>query len=137
MSTPKAISHPFQELKLKLLAQPLPKDLHTAKSNSGQWVSVSYSPVTEDGEVPLATLHSWKLEITPITGRNAAVTDVAVGGDMPRHKHGLTTEPQIKRVSESGYTVQGLKFHMPGWWRVMVCVKLTEGQECVPFDLLL
>lgn len=35
---------------------------------------------------------------------------------MPAHNHGMITKPVVKKVSDSEFTVEGVKLHMTGAW---------------------
>jgi hypothetical protein len=35
---------------------------------------------------------------------------------MPAHNHGMVTKPIVKKVSDSEFSVEGVKLHMPGKW---------------------
>ena len=35
---------------------------------------------------------------------------------MPDHNHGMVTKAVIQKKSDAGYTVDGVKLHMPGKW---------------------
>jgi hypothetical protein len=41
---------------------------------------------------------------------------------MPQHQHGMMTEPQIRNHPRLSHCVeiQGVRFHMPGWWQLQV-----------------
>ncbi|MCX6130942.1 MAG: hypothetical protein NTX25_18030 [Proteobacteria bacterium] len=130
-------AHPmFQDRVLALLRQPLPADLQLARVQRGQLFEVSYEPVTSDNSIPLSTLHSWKLKILP-QAQSQTIEEVDFTGGMPQHQHSLPSSVTIEKESIDSYTVQGIKFHMPGWWRVKTCIKASRGSECISFDLVL
>jgi hypothetical protein len=55
------------------------------------------------------------------------LTDVAlaVDAEMPEHQHGLTRVPRVERRADGSFRVEGLRFHMPGWWELLFDV--TRG----------
>ena len=76
---------------------------------------LSYT-AAEDG-VPLNTLHNWTLKILNKDGIPVNDAIIVLYGDMPEHRHGMVTKPRVRKGRRPGeYTVQGMKFHMPGWW---------------------
>ncbi len=55
----------------------------------------------------------------------AAVTAVAVDADMPAHRHGMNTKPQVTSAGEHRYRAAGMLFHMRGEW--VISVEVTAG----------
>lgn len=47
---------------------------------------------------------------------------VAVDADMPEHGHGMTTIPRVTRGPDGLYHVEGMRFHMSGYWEIYVDV---------------
>jgi hypothetical protein len=90
------------------------------------------------GSVPVNQMQSWTLHVETADGQPVENATITVDGDMPQHGHGLPTRPQVTRYLGNGdYKVEGLKFHMPGWW-VMDFVVTVDGQtDQVRFNLLL
>jgi hypothetical protein len=57
---------------------------------------------------------------------------------MPQHGHGLPTLPQVtENLGEGDYRVEGLKFHMPGWWIVEFDISADGMNDHVTFNLQL
>lgn len=55
---------------------------------------------------------------------------------MPRHGHGLPTSPQVTADLGGGrYRVEGVKFHMFGWWEFKFAITAAAGQDSVTFNL--
>jgi hypothetical protein len=51
---------------------------------------------------------------------------------MPEHDHGLPTLPQVLAGSEPGqYRVDGLRFHMRGYWEILVSVDNAAHRDLV------
>lgn len=88
--------------------------------------------------VPVNQMHTWTLHVETAEGQPVENATIDVDGDMPQHGHGLPTRPQVTRYLGNGdYLVEGLKFHMPGWW-VMDFVITANGQsDQVRFNMLL
>jgi hypothetical protein len=98
-------------------------------SDRGYFV-ISYS--TELDPVPINRMHSWILTITDSAGAPVQNARVTVTGGMPEHDHGLPTLPQVLAGSEPGqYRVDGLRFHMRGYWEILVSVDNAAHRDLV------
>jgi hypothetical protein len=42
---------------------------------------------------------------------------------MPEHGHGMNTAPRVTRVADGTFRVDGMLFHMPGLWHLVLVVK--------------
>jgi len=98
-------------------------------------VQVSYAP--SSAPVAVNTLQTWVLTLTDPGGHPIADAQVEVAGDMPEHGHGLPTVPQVRSLGSGRYLLEGLKFHMPGWWVVKVRVTTVSSTDEVTFNLKL
>ena len=56
------------------------------------------------------------------------VDRVAVRGWMPVHRHGMNYRPLVALDDLSG-TAEGLLFHMPGRWQLILDVRGAAGRE--------
>jgi hypothetical protein len=57
---------------------------------------------------------------------------------MPEHGHGLPTAPRTAETAEAGrYTVEGVRFSMPGYWRIDVAATCGGARSQATFDLRL
>ena len=45
-------------------------------------------------------------------------TQLVVDAGMPHHHHGMNQQPQIEQQADGSYTVDGMLFHMPGYWEI-------------------
>lgn len=85
--------------------------------------------------VPLNELFELTVEITPGKGA-AAIDSVLVDADMPEHKHGMNTKPEVSGDGRV-WRVEGMLFHMPGYWELYVDVEsggLVE-RAVIPVEL--
>lgn len=81
-------------------------------------------------------IHSWRLHIETPDGKPVEGAQITVDGDMPQHGHGLPTRPRVTRDLGNGdYQVEGLKFHMPGWWIVEIDIQAAGQTDHVTFNL--
>jgi hypothetical protein len=88
--------------------------------------------------ITINQIHSWRLHVETPDGQPVTDATIGVDGDMPQHGHGLPTRPQVtQNLGNGDYLVEGLKFHMHGWW--IVEFDITSGGETdhVVFNLLL
>lgn len=44
--------------------------------------------------------------------------ELEVAATMPAHGHGMNTVPTVTRDESGMYTVDGMLFHMRGWWQL-------------------
>lgn len=115
---------------------PADLDYSTTRLTEKGLFEISYS--SDLGSIPVNQMQSWTLHVETADGRPVENATITVDGDMPQHGHGLPTRPQVTRYLGNGdYKVEGLKFHMPGWW-VMDFVVTVDGQsDQVRFNMML
>ncbi len=88
--------------------------------------------------IVINTMHSWIIHIENKTGNPVLNADINVMGGMPEHNHGLPTRPQVtKNLGDGCYLLEGLKFHMGGWWQITIAILDNEISDTVVFDLQL
>ena len=56
---------------------------------------------------------------------------------MPAHRHGMVTRPKIKAVKPGEYLIEGVKFHMPGDWKLTLDLLhgKSAAQVAIPLNL--
>ena len=102
-------------------------DYSTTRLTEQGMYEVSYT--AQVTPVPVNQMLTWTLHVETAAGQVVENATITVDGDMPQHGHGLPTRPQVTRYLGNGdYVVEGLKFHMPGWW-VMDFVITKDGQS--------
>jgi hypothetical protein len=116
----------------------VPSDLDTSTTRTSEQGLYQIGYVSDLGSVPVNQMQSWMLHVETADGEPVENATITVDGDMPQHGHGLPTRPQVSRYLGNGdYKVEGLKFHMPGWW-VMDFVVAADGQtDQVRFNMML
>lgn len=92
--------------------------------------------------IPLDQLHTWTLKLEHPSGEPLSGARVQVDGGMPQHSHGLPTQPLARPAEVPGtYAVEGVRFHMRGWWQLVFVVDLEAGTgagaEVLTFNLIL
>ena len=63
---------------------------------------------------------------------------ISVNGGMPLHDHGMQTTPMVAaKTSKNQYQVDGMKFHMRGYWEVTVKIDTgsTKDEIVIGFNL--
>jgi len=111
-------------------------DLSATRLSAQGAYRISY--VSRRNPIPLNQIHTWTIHIESASGRPVERAAVSVDGKMPQHFHGLPTRPQVtKELGHGDYLVEGLKFHMPGWWVVDFQVDAAGARDIVRFDLVL
>lgn len=111
-------------------------DLSTKKYSDNGYFQVSYTSKLEPIEIN--NLHAWIIHIKDKDGNNISNAKVTVVGGMPEHNHGFPTQPQItKNIGDGCYLLEGMKFHMPGWWTVTLSISNGDMSDAVTFNLKL
>ncbi len=81
-------------------------------------------------------LHSWTLTLTDAAGQPVSGARFEVSGGMPEHNHGLPTQPVVTTEHADGsYQLEGMRFHMHGYWEVRVRVLAEPGSDTVLLKL--
>jgi len=120
-------------------AREIPEDLDTSRkvqSQKGRF-TVSYS-IKDREEIPIGDFHSWKLHIEDNeSGETVNRALIAINGDMPRHGHGLPSNPEAAFLGNGNYRLDGLKFHMPGWWQLVLTISTADKYDRAVFNFIL
>lgn len=107
----------------KIAAESANPDLH-ASSASGLQVEV----FSELSPIEINQMHSWLISVKNSDGEAVINSTLTVTGGMPLHDHGLPTIPQVTTEVEPGvYLAEGVRFHMPGPWEILIEAE-TDGQ---------
>lgn len=82
---------------------------------------------------PLKLQQTFAITVAIFT--DAALSQVAgditlnVDGRMPQHRHGMNTEPIVKKTGAGVFQVEGMLFHMAGRWQLIF--DITRDGETV------
>lgn len=115
---------------------PVDTDLATSQVSAKQYFRASYRSKTEP--IPLNRMHSWVLQLQNADGQPLENTAIAIAGGMPEHDHGLPSAPRVTDYLGNGdYLVEGLKFHMNGWWQITFRIKAAGRTDDITFNLML
>jgi hypothetical protein len=86
-----------------------------------------------DGDLAINRMHSWILHIEDEDGLEIEGAIVDVDGGMPEHDHGLPTKPRVTEELGGGdYRLDGVRFHMSGYWEIIVSITTDAGH----FDVM-
>jgi len=97
---------------------------------------VSYS--TPAGPPEINRIHSWILHLQSADGVPIENASIEVTGGMPKHDHGFPTRPRVTEELGNGvYRLDGMRFHMRGYWEITVTVVTEEGSSVVVIPLQL
>jgi hypothetical protein len=97
---------------------------------------VTYS--TPDGGPVINRMHSWILHVETGDGLGVEEATIDVEGGMPAHDHGLPTKPRVtEELGNGDYRLDGMRFHMSGYWEIVVAVTTENGTSTVVIALQL
>jgi len=97
---------------------------------------VSYT--TPAGDPEINRMHTWILRVENEAGVEIEGALVEVDGGMPKHNHGLPTKPRVTEELGGGeYKLEGMRFHMSGYWEIVVKVTTDDGTSTVTIPLQL
>lgn len=89
-----------------------------------------------DEKVRINEMHSWILHIETEEGAPVEGAIIEVAGGMPEHNHGLPTRPRVTAELGGGdYKVDGLRFHMRGYWEIVLSITTDDGNFKVTLPL--
>jgi len=93
---------------------------------------------TSDGDPEINKMHDWIVHIENDDGLEIEDAIVDVEGGMPEHNHGLPTKPLITAELGGGdYKLEGMRFHMSGYWEIIVSITTDNGSSKVTIPLQL
>jgi len=84
----------------------------------------------------LNRVHDWIIGIERLEGWSEIPTAIRFDGGMPSHGHGFVTRPRVtKNLGGGEFLVEGVKFHMPGEWVLVITVTSKTTTESVTLPL--
>ncbi len=97
---------------------------------------VTYS--TPAGQPEINKIHSWVLHVESKDGLPVEKAEISVTGGMPEHDHGLPTRPRVTEELGGGdYRLEGMRFHMGGYWEIEVTIVTEQVSTTVVIPLQL
>ena len=104
-------------------------------ANAGE-IIVTYT--TPDGPPEINRMHAWILYVESDSGDPIEGANIEVDGGMPAHDHGLPTKPRVTEdLGDGYYRLDGMRFHMSGYWEIVVTVQSDESEDTVVIPLTL
>jgi hypothetical protein len=111
------------------------QDTTSKNSDEGKFV-VSYT--TELQPLAINKIHNWVIHVESTNGTLIDDATITLVGGMPVHDHGLPTLPlATQNLGDGDFLVEGMKFHMNGWWQVTVSIVSGDDTDSVTFELQL
>jgi hypothetical protein len=111
-------------------------DTATAKLSESGLYHISFTPAV--APVPINQMHSWTLHVRTADGEPVEDAVITVSGDMPQHRHGMPTRPQVTaNLGNGDYLVEGIRFQMGGWWVMDFEISAPGRHDRVRFNLIL
>ncbi|MDE0003578.1 MAG: FixH family protein [Rhodospirillaceae bacterium] len=102
-------------------------------SRSGHF-QVSVAPELEP--LVINTIHRWVVQVLAADGAPVPSAEITVRGAMPAHDHGLPTRPEATRyLGEGRYLIEGMRFHMAGYWEVVLGIETDALSDEVVITL--
>ena len=93
---------------------------------------------TPDGDPVINRMDSWILHVETADGLGVEEATIDVEGGMPVHDHGLPTKPRVTvELGDGDYKLEGMRFHMSGYWEIVVTVTTEDGTSTVVIPLQL
>jgi hypothetical protein len=118
------------------MAAPDDLDLSLSKKSASGLYAVSLTP--EQAPIREGVLQSFLLTVKTADGKPADVLRIEIAGGMPRHGHGLPTEPHVTAALGDGkYRIEGFKFTMSGWWQLRFTIDAPPGRDEADFNIVL
>lgn len=88
--------------------------------------------------LPLNSMHAWHLLLRDAAGQPVTDAQLTLSGGMPAHNHGLPSAPRVRALPEPGrYRVEGLRFHMPGDWELLLDIAHQGSEDRVQLPVRL
>ena len=86
--------------------------------------------------ITINKMHEWVLDIKNPDGSLVTDAEIIIDGGMPAHNHGLPTNPKVtQNLGQGKYRVEGVRFHMSGYWEMRVSVKANGKEDTVVIAL--
>ena len=93
---------------------------------------------SEIDPIEINRIHNWVLYVQTVNQEPVVNAQITIMGGMPEHDHGLATRPLVVPGRGAGeYAVEGLRFHMGGYWELEFTIKADAGTDkvVVPLEL--
>ena len=120
---------------LLLIFMPVADTLAEEWSSQRNVYTVSFVSSLEPIEIN--RIHSWTLSISS-DGEPVSGAELTIFGGMPAHDHGMPTRPRVtSEIGEGKYRLDGMRFHMNGYWEVSIEIDANGKRDTVVITLIL
>ena len=119
-----------------LLGLALPAFADDTVTSDGGSFRLSWSSAVEP--IAINRMHEWVLHLENAAGKPLAGAAIEIQGGMPAHDHGLPTSPRVtEELGDGNYRVEGMRFHMSGYWEVSLEISAGGVTETavIPLEL--
>ena len=83
-------------------------------------------------------MQSWILHVESAACDAVEVACIKVDGGMPAHINGLPTRPRVTAELGGGdYRLDGVRFHMSGYWEMVISIESDASEGTVVVSLTL
>ena len=101
------------------------------ESPTGAW-RLRYWPTPD----PIPRNELFELDVELVSA-DPDIAITAVDARMPEHRHGMSLRPQLHALGAGRYRVEGLLFHMSGFWELFFRVERGATTQRVRFEVVL
>lgn len=85
-----------------------------------------------DDDLPRARPFGLKVEFCGA----ADVSGVEIAAVMPAHQHGMNYTPKVMPLGNGLFEVDGMLFHMPGYWEIQVDAQIGAETVSYTYDVM-
>lgn len=113
------------------------KNLNTESSvnSASKALHANYSVI--GSSIPLNKIHNWTVQLSHNYNRSLKGANMMLSVTMPEHLHGMTTKPVISKGTKEGeFFIEGMNFHMPGWWELTLDVDGYGSRDLIIFNVI-
>jgi hypothetical protein len=119
-------------------ASDVPEELDTSSTRLSDMGLFQVTYTSSLAPIPINQIHTWTIHVETAEGQPVEQASITVDGGMQQHGHGLPTQPEVTQDLGNGdYTVEGMKFNMPGWWTVTFSITAGGQTDRVTYNLVL
>jgi len=104
------------------------------KSNRGVF---TISVTSDLNPVVINQFHQWTVHVETADGQPVEDAVIELSGGMPAHDHEMPSVPVVtQNMGKGDYLVEGMTFHMPGLWQMMLYITSGSTSDTVILDLI-
>ncbi len=104
------------------------------KSNRGVFI---VSVRSDLDPVVINQFHRWIVHVETSDGQPVEDAVIELSGGMPAHDHEMPSVPEVTGNQGNGdYLIEGMTFHMPGLWQMMLYITSGSTSDTVILDLI-